>query len=195
MSITVQKENKAIALADIVDLHKGKKFLVCGTGPSVDQFHKSFYENWNGVTIGVNDIIELFVPSYHIDIHVKPGFITDNVNARDISFRYRNPSTGVDVEKTGALSMVGTVALTALTAAYQLGASEIHLIGIDLKATPERHHFNGCSSHYIPGGTHVIEKVHELGATIRAFENATKLYQAEGVKVVNLSKNSLLEVA
>lgn len=179
---------------DAIDRHRGERFLVCGTGPSIDQFPRSFYDGWDGVTVGVNDILELFKPDYHINIHEEPNIITAS-DGEKLRFFYRNPSTGIDVEKTGKLSMVGTVALTALTAAYQMGASEIHFIGIDLKATTEKHHFTGCSSHFVPGGTHIIESVDELRATIRAFENAIKLYQAAGVKVVNLSRDSILEVA
>ncbi len=191
-----RKNNEALSLASVVDRHKGLPFLVCGTGPSIDQFPKSFYEGWDGITIGVNDILDLFTPRYHINIHERPNIIRDNIEDVDLVFRYHNPSTQIDPDKSGLLSMVGTVALPALTAAYQLGAQEIYLIGIDCKVRPNQHHFKGCSTlPIVPGGTHVIEKIDELRATIRSFERAIKLYQEQGVKIVNLSKDSLLEVA
>lgn len=177
-------------LSDMVDRHKGERFLVCGTGPSIDQYPADFYDNWPGVTVGVNDITDLFLPDYHIDIHAEPNVITDNINDEKIRFSYRNPSTGVDVEKTGLLSMVGTVAVTALTAAYQLGASEIHLIGVDLRTDGDKHHFDGCTSFW--GKSHFVENIDELRATVRTFEKIFEAYRAEGVKVVNLSNCSLL---
>ena len=188
-----RKNSETLSLASVVDRHRGQKFLICGTGPSIDQFPKSFYEGWEGVTIGVNDILELFTPRYHINIHESPGIIRDNIENVDLVFRYHNPSTQIDPEKSGLLSMVGTVALTAMTAAYQLGASEIYLIGIDLKATPECHHFKGCSSALTIGGTHVIQHTDELRATLRSFDRALKLYRNKGVKVVNLSMDSLVD--
>ncbi len=188
-----RKNNEALSLASVVDRHKGQKFLVCGTGPSIDQYSKSFYEGWDGITIGVNDILDLFTPRYHINIHRSPNIIRDTVENVDIVFRYHNPSTQIDPEKSGLLSMVGTVALPALTAAYQLGAREIYLIGVDCKIGPGRVHFQGCSSVYDKG--HFIEKIDELRATIRSFERAIKLYQEQGIKVINLSKDSILAVA
>ena len=211
-----RKNSEALSLSSVVDKHRGQKFLVCGTGPSIDQYPKSVYEGWEGITIGVNDILDIFVPRYHINIHERPSIIRDNVDDVDLVFRYYNPSTQIDPEKSGLLSMVGTVALTAMTAAYQLGASDIYLIGIDCKATPERHHFKGCSSEYwtdehpvpqvqsyrgveIPENMlakcHFIQKEDELRATIRSFDRAIKLYREQGIKIINLSKDSILEVA
>ena len=196
MTSSVKKETdrETLSFASCVNNHKGERFLVCGTGPSIDQYPKSFYENFDGVTIGVNDILDLFTPDYHINIHERPNVIRCKNPDIDLIFTYRNPSTGIDIEKTGKLSMVGTVALTALTAAYQMGASEISLIGVDLIATEDKHHFTGCSSLFLIGGTHVIEAEDELKATVRGFDRAFDAYQEYGVKMINLSKHSILEV-
>ena len=180
-----------------VDTHKGERFLVCGTGPSIDQWPVEFYNEWDGVTIGVNDITDKFVPDYHINIHERPGII-NCIGDVDLIYKYRNPSTGIDTKKTGKLSMVGTVVLTALTAAYQMGASEIYLIGVDLKATLDKHHFEGCTSEYgfsveFNKNTHVIEAEDELKGTVRSFYRAYNAYREQGVKVINLSDDSILE--
>jgi hypothetical protein len=206
----VLDHTEALSFSSAVDKHRGKPFLVCGTGPSIDQFPKSFYEEWEGITIGVNDITELFIPNYHINIHKRPSIIRDNTEGLDLVFKYFNPSSQIDPEKSGLLSMVGTVALIALTAAYQLGASDIYLIGVDCKVSPSQHHFKGCSSVYWdkdnpypmdaprPDGflmeSHFIQKIDELRATIRGFERAIKLYWEHGVKTINLSNDSLIEV-
>lgn len=205
--------NEALSFSSAVNKHKGKPFLICGTGPSIDQFPKSFYEEWEGITIGVNDIVELFTPNYHVDIHERPSIIRDNIEGLDLVFKYFSPSSQIDPEKSGLLSMVGTVALIALTAAYQLGASDIYLIGIDLKVSPGRHHFKGCSSVYFdednprkpewintpmrPDGKtgHIIAHKDQLRACIRGFERAIKLYWECGVKTINLSNDSLVEVS
>lgn len=189
------EDGGVVRLPRIVDRHKGERFLVCGTGPSIEQYHPSFYERWDGVTIGVNDILDCFDPDYYLNIHNDENTLWCHMEGREggIRFEYFNPSTRIDLEKKGYLSMVGSVAFAAMTAAYQLGASEIHLIGIDLKVKPDRTHFRGCSSLW--GATHVIEKVEELKGTLRSFERGISELQAKGVKVVNLSKDSLLRVA
>ena len=198
MSKTGKREDRGvISLPALIDRHKGKRFLVCGTGPSIDQYHRSFYEKWPGITIGVNDILDLFTPDYYLNIHNDEWTLWCHMKGREggIRFAYHNPSTQIDLEKTGHLSIIGTVAFTAMTAAYQLGASEINLIGVDLKTKDGQNHFSGCSSFYAAHGTHFIEKVDELRATIYSMEKAICQYQAHGVRVNNLSKDSLLRVA
>ena len=184
----------ATSLRDIRDRHKGARFLICGTGPSVDQYSADWYARWDGITIGVNDIVHLFEPDYHLNIHESARTLTCNIPGldREIQFDYHNPSTQVDLEKKGELSLVGTVAFTAYTAAYQLGAGEISLIGVDFKVCQGQTHFIGCPSGY--DGNHFIEKNFELAAVIRCFESAIKQYGEFGIKTINLSRNSLLMV-
>ena len=188
------EDGGVVRLKHVVDRHKGEKFLICGTGPSIDQYHRSFYESWPGITIGVNDILDLFMPDYYLNIHNDERILWCHMEGKEggIHFSYHNPSTRVDLEKNGELSIVGTVAFTAMSAAYQLGASEINLIGIDCKLRHGQSHFEGCSSVLVPGGTHFIEKSFELEGTIRSFERAISEYQTQGIKVFNLSKDSLI---
>lgn len=182
------------ALSEIIDRHKGQPFLVCGTAPSIDQYPREWYLDWPGVVIGVNDILDLFTPDYWMNIHEVQNTLFCNIRGREerIGFGFHNPSTQIASEKTGNLSIVGTIAVAAMTAAYQLGAAEIHLIGIDLKTRPDQAHFNGCSSHYIKGGSHFLEHEDQVAATVRTFKRAYMAYGAKGVKIVNLSQNSLL---
>jgi len=179
-------------LKDIVDSHRGEAFLVCGTGASIDQFSKYFYESWPGITIGVNGITDLFTPDFHIDIHARPGVIKGR--DFDIAFDFYSPSIRVDIRKSGLLSIAGSVALTAFTSAYQLGAGSIYLIGIDFQGD----HFKACRSDppdtRRPDNklTHFIKNEDELKRTIRAFKDAFKIYRAAGVKLFNYSQTSLL---
>ena len=112
-----------------VNAHQGEKFLVCGMGTSIDQFPVSFFENWKGVTIGVNEITDLFIPDYHFPNYAtQPEFENSIVVRgadRPISFEYTSPSMHIDIHKTGKLSKRGTVAMPALTAAYQMGAGHM----------------------------------------------------------------------
>lgn len=175
-----------IRLAGITDCHPGERFLVCGTGSSVDSFPIEFYTRWPGVTIGVNRITDLFTPHYHIDIHERPSIIRSSLNGTDIRFSFTSPSEKIDEEKSGLLSIAGTVALTALTAAYQMGAGKIYLIGVDLQGA----HFKGCAS--VVGKGHLLNHEDELKATLRAFDTAAVVYGTRGVEVTNLSQDSLL---
>ncbi len=189
---TAKEDRAALSFIDYIDIHKGRRFLVCGTGPSIDQYSLSFYEEFDGVTIGVNDIQDRFTPDYYMNMHDNPHILRDNIEGIDAVYSFNNPSSAIAPKKTGLVSMVGTVSLAALTVAYQMGASEIFLIGVDLKATEENHHFDGCSSLFASGGTHVIECEDELKATVRGFDRAFEAYRGQGVNVVNLSRNSIL---
>ena len=180
-----------------VDIHQGEKFLVCGMGTSVDQFSVSFFENWKGITIGVNEITDLFTPDYHFPNYaVLPQYENSIVVrgvARPISFEYTSPSAHIDIHKTGKLSKRGTVAMPALTAAYQMGASEIYIVGVDFMPSPDGQiYFKGCSKE-APEYYQLADRDDpELQATLRCFQDAFIQYKTQGVKVYSLSHNSIL---
>jgi hypothetical protein len=202
-------------LQDLIGKHDGEKFLICGTGCSIDDFPIEFFEEWDGVTIGCNDILDRFIPDYYLNIHEEKNLLHDIKGMTQVNIQFRSPSIGVDAERTGLVSLRGTVATTMLTVAYQLGAAEIYIVGIDLKPGKDRHHFKGCSSYYfdknhIPDMTdpivaagmangetdcsHIMHpsKECELAATINFFERAFETYRAQGVKLFNLSRDSKL---
>lgn len=175
-----------------VDAHKGERILVCGMGTSIDQFPLSFYENWPGPTIGVNEIVDLFTPDYHFANYVYYPHLENTILVkgleRPVSFEYTSPSMHIDVGKTGKLSKRGTVAMPAFTMAFQLGAAEIYLIGVDLNSGSDgRIYFKECSKKAPEWYQLADEKNPEQQATIRCFADAFKQYKARGVKVFNLS--------
>jgi hypothetical protein len=90
-----------------------------------------------------------------------------------------------------------------------MGAGSIALIGIDLKFTEGKlSHSRHCITKekdmvaHPPEGVfysidepcHVINCEDELRATVRGFSRAFKQYQEQGVKITNLSNDSILEV-
>jgi len=208
-----------VDLRDIINRHKGEKFLICGTGCSIDDFPVEFFTEWDGITIGCNDITDRFQPDYYLNIHNDKNtllynrVLTTPATAEKINLQYRSPSVGVDVERSGLVSLRGTVATTMLTVAYNLGASEIHLVGIDLKTWGDQHHMKGCKAYFFSDDhppdmddqavvkgikegvqleSHIIQKECELAATVNFFERAFETYRARGVKFYNLSRDSKL---
>ncbi|MEE8573963.1 MAG: hypothetical protein V3T30_01005 [Thermodesulfobacteriota bacterium] len=185
--------NRQPTMKAYVDVHRGERFLVCGMGTSIDQYPVGFYENWPGITIGVNEITGLFKPDYHLNINERNNSIKKKKYDHLISFKYMSPSSMVEIKKTGRLSMRGTGALPAFTAAYQMGASEIYLIGIDFKPGPDgRIYYRECPKKQPRYYQLSDGESPELQATLRAFDDAFKKYKDAGVKIYNLSMNSLL---
>jgi len=188
---------KDLYLTDYIDIHEGEKFLVCGMGTSIDQYPKSFYEGWDGITIGVNEVTELFTPDYHFNVNVnhdKPYNAFWDSLGRDIRYEYMTPSGKVDIDKTGRLSMRGTGALPAVTSAFQMGASEIYIIGVDLRCAPDGQvYYTGCSKEPKEYYQLADKDNPEVQATLRCFSDVFNAYRRLGVCVYNLSYNTRLE--
>ena len=180
-----------------VDAHHGEKFLVCGMGTSIDQFPVEFFENWDGVTIGVNEITDLFTPDYHFPNYAVYPSMENSIVARGvdrpISFEYTSPSAHIDIHKTGKLSKRGTVAMPAFTTAYQMGASEIYIIGVDFMSSENGEiYFKECSKKAPERYQLADRQDPELQATIRCFQDGITQYKTQGVKTISLSKHSIL---
>ena len=189
-----------IRLENIVDFHEGEKFLVCGTGPSIDQFSREFYTEWGGITIGVNNIENFFTPDYYLNVHREPrilwmqGFIYPHGHKEAVAFDYCTPSTQIATEKNGRLSMTTSVAIPATTAAYQLGASEIYLIGIDLNLGSSGQIYCDAIGQESHEEYSLADPNHfEFDAVIRSFRRIAETYRNVGVDVYNLSQISRLE--
>lgn len=195
----------------LVDKHKGECALVCGTGTSLLQFPVEFYKEFKGFTVGVNTILGLFVPDYYLSIYAQNNVINCSLDKEQYEFHWSRPFPALDVKKRGMISLSNTTALSALTAAYQLGATKIYLIGIDyLTGKDNQVYYNGGTvngkhveipdtheyakgrvkrdeSHYLPG---INEKKRETD--IEIFAKIASEMEREGVKVYNLSQNSAL---
>lgn len=182
-----------------VDEHRGEDFLVCGMGTSLDQYPVEFYRSFPGVTVGVNEITDLFVPDYHfMNYKYHPEYENEIIvrgEERPISFEYTEPSAHIDIHKTGKLSKRGTVAIPALTLAYQLGAGRIFIIGVDFYPDDDGNiYFKDCSKRAPDYYQLADEKDPELQATLRCFADAFRQYRTQGVEVYNLSLNSRLDL-
>ena len=189
-----------IKLKDCLNMHEGEDFLVCGMGTSIDLYPKEFYENFPGVTVGVNEITDLFEPDYHLPNFEFYPEHERQVLAKDseayISFDYMSPSAAIEIERTGKLSKRGTVAMPAFTLAYQLGARRIFLIGIDFLPNADGQiYFKQCTKKAKSYYQLADSKDPELQATLRCFEDGIAQYWSQGVEVYNMSTNSRLQSA
>lgn len=183
-------------LKNYIDRHKNQPFLVCGLGTSLDQYPVDFYQKWKGVTIGVNEIEDLFIPDYRLNVnsyHDKDYYALLDKQGQEIRYEYTSPSDTVDIEKTGRLTMCGSGIVPAISAAYQMGAREIFIIGVDFKKNKEgRIYWSGCRKPEPDYYQLSDEKNPETQATLRCIRHMAKEYRNAGVEIYNLSENSLL---
>jgi hypothetical protein len=181
-------------MRDLIDAHVGEKFLVCGLGTSLDQFPIEFYEDWDGITIGVNEIYELFAPEYRFDVNAfnaKDYRAFWNRRGEEICYEYMIPSGVISKEKNGLLSMRGSGIVPAITAAYQMGAKEIYLIGADFCRNANGDvYWSGCGKRAPADYQLARHDDPELEATLRCLADAFNMYRSMGVEVYNLSQNS-----
>jgi len=178
---------KNVTFGSYVDLHKGEKALVCGNGYSIREKDPGFYYGWDGPTYGVNRIRYWFDdPTYYFNIYT----IQDSMchAGKRIWFDWNRRANKVDMFKTGCLS-INTIGLTAITAAFQMGCSEIHLIGIDFSPSPDGYIYfynKNKSGHYFRE-----RKEPQMLSTMNRAINDMK---SCGVKFYNHSPYSKVEV-
>ncbi|MEI7474774.1 MAG: 6-hydroxymethylpterin diphosphokinase MptE-like protein [bacterium] len=143
---------------DVANKHKGKPFLIIASGPSI-LTHKDNIDNFikkeNCITIGMNYMRDFFVPDYQIFISKKrflkyfstinekstllvPSFFGKEL----IEKNYSNKYSYFDVEIVDDPSIPSiteysqnclhpSVSISAILMAYQMGASEIFVAGMD----------------------------------------------------------------
>lgn len=124
-----------VSFPSYVDLHKGEKALICGNGCSIRSKTPEWYYEWDGPTYGVNRIHYWFdEPTYYFNIYkLQESMCHDG---KRVWFDWMRKLHKVDLFKTGKLSL-NTISMTAITAAFQMGCTEIHLIGIDFCPHPD----------------------------------------------------------
>lgn len=138
--------------------HQGKKFLILANGPSVKKYQKKiqkFITEQKLITIGTNYLENLYQPKYHLFVSRKrflkyhnsvskksilliPSFfgkeiVKDNFTG---SFEYIEISSIDDlsqcpIDKITQRHVYLNVAIAAILTAYQMGASEIMVAGMD----------------------------------------------------------------
>ncbi len=120
---------------NLIEVHPGANFLVCGLGPSLDLFSWEDFSNFPGIVVGVDFIFMRFVPNYFLSYH----WHEDNVIECGTGTRYmiRTKSTTQDHEwKDGFLEATCSTISKALSASFQMGAKRIFMIGVDCSIGP-----------------------------------------------------------
>ena len=150
-------------LVDFHNIHEGAKIVVCGCGMSLLDFephHKDF------ITIGVNDVPQLFSPTYNL--------VTDHPN-RFNSHRQKivnSPYTGINI-------------------AYKLGARQIAIVGVDFTDGHFYSKKDGPHSlsrmNYITdlewGYDHIKNELKKLGADLYNLSSSSKIESLPKISV------------
>lgn len=146
--------------ADLKNRHEGKKFIVIANGPSIveykDKIDAFIHDTEGYITIGVNYLRDTFVPDYHMFINRKrflnylptvnskstlivPSFFGKKI----IEENYTGQCSYFDIDSIDDISelppfdgdtqkvAVLNVTISAILMAYQMGASEIFVVGMD----------------------------------------------------------------
>ena len=131
----------------MLNKYEGRKFLVLGNGPSIDCYENEFYHNFDGITIGINYIRQRFVPDYFVSVDFMGNSVMQNFGETAELYSYKTKCMrpmGDGTWKTGEPHLRNeyvipckTSAARAMTIAYAMGASELHLVGIDLCCSPK----------------------------------------------------------
>lgn len=138
--------------------HVGRKALLIANGPSVLKHRGEiveFIERMNCVTIGTNNLNNLYEPDYHIFVSRKRfqqygasianrsqillpsffgrAFVASVTDRQPLYFNCTTPcDEGVTpVNEHGQYCMGLNVAISGILAAYEMGATEIYSVGID----------------------------------------------------------------
>lgn len=179
-----------LEIRDYINRHQGEPALVCGCGPSILQFDPCFYACWPGVTFGCNGIDALFDPEYYFNVEKLQNYFLDRDAGNErVRFLFKEPiMSHLDTERTGRLSMYGSVGLVAFSAAFQMGCDPICLIGIDFTGHGHRLYFSDAQPREEERPAYMRPDRNELN--IHAINRAISQARAAGTRVVNLSKNS-----
>lgn len=171
--------------------HIGKRFIVCGTGPSIDTWDWPT-DNSDQVIIGVNDFGKYFDPDYLVCIDSHNAFtssrweyiyntqadyvfshlklpIRDTGKLVKIDFSNRNV---YDLASPNKLHKSYLSPYVAVNIAYWMGASEIYMIGVDLVNHPLKNRI-----------TQINKDFFNLGQSLRS--KGVQLYNASSISLIN----------
>lgn len=183
-------------LSKYKDIHKDKKFLICGLGPSIINFDFDKYKDY--IKIGVNDIEKYFTPDYIVLIDSLKRFnqerqatimngecnnIFTQIEQLTRDFVFKNERLILMQVKSIALNprlsdshilCSNNSTFVACDLARFMGANEIKIIGMDFKDHKELN----------TEATFTKIKDH--------FTQLEKLFKQKNIKIENLSKNTLV---
>ena len=182
-----------------INKHENESFVVCACGVSLND-----YPDLTGhVTIGVNDAGKKVWCKYLVVVNDPKTFKYGrwpDVQSNNSEFVFThldylpidNPEgrrvvinlgsyEGTDLDNYGSIDYTTNSPYMAIILAYQMGARKIALVGVDFTMN---HFFGETGKHQI---MREIEKVKEQ------YSNLGKALLQKGIKIANLSKESLIE--
>jgi hypothetical protein len=202
-SLTIDSEkfkNRDIGeYSKFVNKHSNESFIVCACGVSLND-----YDNFdNHITIGVNDAGKKVWCKYLVVVNEPSTFKFKrwpDVQSNNSEFVFTHMKTlpidnpegriikvnlgkyeGVDLDNYGFIDYTTNSPYMAIVIAYQMGARKIALVGVDFTMN---HFFGETGKHQI---MREIERVKEQYSVLG------KALTEKGIKIANLSKDSLIE--
>lgn len=188
------------SLKDFNQPHAGEKIIVCGCGTSLLGFaeHASRY-----VTIGVNDVPELFTPTYllvtdsPLRFNLKRQTLVSKSKSKYLftcakGWRHDNlvhfelgTQALTCLDKKNHLDHYLNSPYTAVCLAHKFGAKHIGIIGVDFT---NGHFYNPND------GPHNVITSRHLARVNVAYQNLRTALEKRGVTLHNLSSASNLEI-
>ena len=187
-------------LSEFGERHPESKIVVCGCGVSLLEF-KDYHQDF--ITIGVNDVSDLFTPTYLV-VTDSPGRFGERralrVNKSEAKYFFtctkgwRHPRTvffelgkkgGKHIDHPNCIDHFVNSPYVAVGLAYKLGAKHIGMIGVDFT---DGHFYNPKD------GPHPVMQMKYLKKVNTAYQAlATELNRRE-VNIYNLSSVSRVEL-
>lgn len=209
------KSTKGLTMKSVTDYkhsHKGQPCLVCGTGDSIKELTPEIRDKFVLISVNAFESVTSFSPDYlvildRLDYSIKhnPQWIIDKLDAiyrtkcesvftvRDVfltdvegvfkGFACRNvikiktakmKGAWESVFDSGVLPQSYTSAITACGLAMFMGFAQIGFLGVDMKGHPQ---------------------LEQHAKTIdQSFEKLLTFARSKGIELVNLSKDSLIEL-
>lgn len=183
-----------------IDIHKGSSFVICGCGVSLNDYNFDSFQNH--VTIGVNDAGKKINCKYLVVVNEPHTFKWgrwDSVKDNDSEYTFTHIKNlpidkkerlvlvklgkyeGLNLYNHGFIDYTTNSPYMAIVIACQMGAKKIALVGVDFTMN---HFFGETGKHQM---MREIEKIKEQ------YSNLGKHLIANGIKIANLSSQSLIE--
>jgi hypothetical protein len=186
-------------LVDFHNIHEGAKIVVCGCGMSLLDFephHKDF------ITIGVNDVPQLFSPTYNLVTDHPNRFNSHRqkiVNEGDYKHLFtcvggwRHPNIiNFDLGAKGAPNLADPTKVdhflnspyTGINIAYKLGARQIAIVGVD---------FTDGHFYSKKDGPHSLSRMNYITDLEWGYDHIKNELKKLGADLYNLSSSSKIE--
>ena len=165
---------------DLVGTRKGA-FLVCGEGPSLDTKPEEFYNNFDGTTVGFNQIRLVFHPDYYLNSHILGNVLEECKTTQ--YYQYETNRIIKGPERDGKI-VRGFTINRAFSCAYHLGATDIYVIGVDACDAPDGRKTNKWR---VAAGIPGIYDEKMYDQMFKSFCEVAAVYKSAGVNLYDLS--------